>query len=99
MHGDLLLVALVLVLGCAGFFIGVIYLACSFFAFIGRSLLGLGRHGGAAACGCGPRLGRMRVCPRERCRKVERRAARYCSQCGAPFFGAGGERSDAFLRV
>jgi len=99
MHGDLLLVALVLVLGCAAFFVGVIYLACNFFAAIGRSLLGLGRRRGATAGRCAGRFGRARVCPRERCRKVEYRPARFCSQCGARFSDAGGERTDRFLRV
>lgn len=99
MHGDLLLVALVLVLGCAAFFVGVIYLACSFLAFIGRSLLGLARPRGTASGRCATGLGRGRICPCERCRKVEHRAARFCSQCGARFSDAGGGRMDGFLRV
>ena len=85
MHADALLVILLLLFGLAAFLFAVIYMFCQFFAWVGRSLLGLvspDRPGGPV---CPPRVGsRPRVCPNERCRKVEYRAASYCSQCGTP---------------
>jgi hypothetical protein len=58
---------------------------CQFFAWIGRGLLGLIRPHRPATPVRQPRVGsRPRVCANERCRKVEYRAARYCSQCGTP---------------
>jgi hypothetical protein len=85
MHGDLLLVVVILVFGCAAFLFGVIYLVCSVIGFVGRGVLGLfkpdrappGRRSGVRGAGA-------LVCPREECRKVEYRDAKYCSQCGAP---------------
>lgn len=85
MHGDALLIVLLLVFGCAAFLFGVIYLFCQFFAWMGRGLLGMFRPHRPAAPVERRKIGsRPRVCPNERCRKVEYRAARYCSQCGTP---------------
>ena len=83
MHGDLLIVVLILVLGCAAFFIGVIHLACRLIGSLGRSFLGLIHpRAGDRRPSAGP-FGRARMCPRESCHKVEYRPARFCSQCGA----------------
>lgn len=84
MHGEILLVVLILTLGCGAFCFCVIYLVCRFFAFLGRGLAGMfGHHPAAkrppAVLGRTP----VRVCPQERCRKVEHRPALFCSQCGA----------------
>jgi hypothetical protein len=82
--GDLVVVALVLVLGCAAFFIGVIYLACGFFAFLGKSVMRLVRPPRTLIGSPG-----RRICPRPGCGAVEHRAARFCSQCGARFESSG----------
>lgn len=85
MHGDALVIVLLLVFGCAAFLFGVIYLLLKLLAALGRGVAGVFRRpssgnglGEARVCS------RVRVCPRERCRKVEYRDARYCSQCGTP---------------
>ncbi len=84
MHGDVFLILLLLVFGCAAFLFGVIYVICQMFAWLGRGVWGAFRphH---SACACPPPVGssRPKVCPNERCRKVEHRHARYCSQCGS----------------
>lgn len=84
MQGDFLIVLLLLVVGCAAFLFGVIYVFCQFFARIGRGLMGIiapGRSGGAD--GQARRCSRPLVCPNKRCSKIEYRAATFCSQCGA----------------
>lgn len=79
--GDLLLVGVVLVLGCAAFFVGVIYLFCSFLTVLGRGMMAFvfpNRRTGSQ-----PVLpGRSGVCPNPKCRAVDRRRARYCGRCG-----------------
>jgi hypothetical protein len=83
MHGDVLLFILLLMFGCAAFFFGVICFLCKLVAWIGRSLFGAFRPRRPLECGCSPADGRRKlVCPNERCRKLEFRDARYCSQCG-----------------
>lgn len=85
MHGDVLLVILILVFGCAAFLFGVIYVICQVLAWIGRGLFGIfmpRRSAGEPGAASGHRGGR--VCPRAGCGKVEYRDARYCSQCGMP---------------
>jgi hypothetical protein len=83
MHGDFLIVLLLMVVGCAALLFGIVYMFCQFFARIGRGLLGVIAPGRVAgADGWGGRCGRPRVCPNDRCRKVEHRPASYCSQCG-----------------
>lgn len=85
MHGDLLLVVLILVFGCAAFLFGLVYVVYWVLGAAGRGLWSLVRpsqRGGAAM-----RIGwrsRPVFCPRPNCRKVEYRNASYCSQCGAP---------------
>ena len=85
MHGDLLLVALILVFGVAGFLFGLVYVVWCFVGAVGRgmwSLLHPGRPvGKSERAGT---FGRAVYCPRRNCLKVEYRNARFCSQCGAP---------------
>jgi len=85
MHGDLLLVVLILVFGCAAFLFGLVYVVGYVLSAVGRGMWGLVRP----CRGPGPtervqRLSRPLRCSRVNCRKVEYRNARFCSQCGAP---------------
>ena len=75
MHGDLVLVVVILVVGFAAFFFGVIYAICRFLGFVGQCVWSL--------CTRRP-LPRFRVpaCSNPQCRNVEQRRARYCSKCG-----------------
>lgn len=83
MHGDVLLVILILVFGCAAFLFGVIYVICQFVAWIGRALFGIFiPRRSVTTPGSATHNPRGRVCPREGCGKVEHRDARFCSQCG-----------------
>ena len=84
MHGDALLLILVMVFGCAAFFFGVIYLVFRVFAWFGRGFVGVFRTAPPKEPVGGPHRRRaLLVCPREECQRVEgRRDARYCSQCG-----------------
>jgi len=84
MHGEILLVVLILTIGCAAFFFSMVYVLGRVIAFLVRGFVGLFRPRFAAgrrrfAPGGGP----VRVCPREQCRKIEGRPARFCGQCGA----------------
>lgn len=83
MHGEILLVVLILTIGCAAFFFSMIYLLGRFFAFLGRGLVGVFSPRAAARHRRLASGGAFRICPREQCRKIERRPARFCSQCGA----------------
>ena len=89
MQGDVLLLVLFLVLGCAACIFGVLYLICRLFARVGRGVAGVFKPCGPA--GMPKRLmkgPRRRVCPNVQCRKNEyRREAVYCSQCGVRFPG------------
>jgi len=83
-QGDLLLVGLMLVFGCAAFLFGLVYVLCALFASVGRGIWGLVRPLGRVGSGGCLSLGRgPLVCPRANCRKAEYRNARFCSQCGA----------------
>lgn len=88
MQGDLLLVLVLLVVGLAAFFFGLIYLVGQVIAGVllrisrGVSRL-LGRPGAARPADAVPDAPHPLVCPRPTCRKVETRTARFCSQCGA----------------
>ncbi len=86
MHGDALIIVLVLIFGCAAFFFGLIYAACRLITWMAGGLWGVFRpQGPRAAIASRAGGGSARTCSRYRCRKVEcRREARYCSQCGAP---------------
>ncbi|MEK6799789.1 MAG: hypothetical protein AABZ12_12560 [Planctomycetota bacterium] len=87
MHGDLFLVVVVLVFGCAAFVFGLVYLVC---AAVARVIGGVGRLLGLKTAPPGGRRSvrhggwrRSRVCPHAHCRNVEFRPARYCSRCGS----------------
>ena len=85
MHGDLLLVALILVFGCAAFLFGLMYVIWCVVGAVGRGMWGLVRPWRRIGTEERVRtLGRPVFCPRLNCRKVEYRSARFCSQCGAP---------------
>ena len=79
--GDILLVGLVLMVGCAAFIFGVIYLFFSMFAMAGRGLVALmwPRRRSTVSDGT---LGPSQTCPNPKCRAVEYRAARFCGHCG-----------------
>lgn len=87
MHGDVAIVVLILIFGCAAFFFGVIYIIARALGWIGRGLWTLagGSPRAAARC-CGPApSGASAVCTRDGCQRIENRwRARYCSRCGAP---------------
>ncbi len=82
MPGEPFIFIVVLILGLAAFFFSILYILARVVGFVfsglGRMLGGSGRrtpigHGASAGL----------ICPREGCRKVENRPARFCSQCGA----------------
>ena len=94
MHGDILIILVLLVLGVAAFFFGVIYAVCRALASVWRGVVRVLSPRGVpgspqvlvtpAAPLARSQGGRtFRVCSREQCRHVERRPARFCSQCGA----------------
>jgi len=93
-HGDILIVLVLLVLGVAAFFFGVIYAVCRALASVWHGIVHLLSPRGVPHAPQGSVLPTerparsqgtrtFRVCPREQCRHVERRPARFCSQCGA----------------
>jgi len=90
MHVDLVVIGLVLVLGCAAFFFGVVYVLCRFLGAVGRGMLTMFGVKTRVSGDYPPlsRRGRL-ICPQERCRKTEHRAARFCSQCGARLLARG----------
>lgn len=85
--GDFTALILLLLIGFGAFFFGIIWLVWSLFAGMGRGVMSLMR-GRPVPQSTHPRpfaraavIGR--ICPRAECRKLERRPARFCSQCGA----------------
>ncbi len=82
MHGDLLLIALALVLGCAAFIIGTVYFVVRLMASAVRRLFGWPRPRAVTSGSFLVGLRRGRICRHDRCRRVEYREARFCSQCG-----------------
>ena len=86
MHADLLLFLLVMVLGCAAFVFGILYLLCRVIGIVGRSLFGAVRPRPADRSRADQVRGaNAMVCPRADCRNVEYRDARFCSHCGTRF--------------
>jgi hypothetical protein len=79
--GEILVAGLVLVLGCAAFFVGIVYLLCSFLAVLGRGILSMvfphWRQSPRRRAGGG-----IKACPNPKCRELETRPARYCGHCG-----------------
>jgi len=85
-HGDLLLVALILVFGVAAFLFGLVYVVWCIVGGIGRGVWSLARPWRRVGTVERTRMfggARAMYCPRLNCRKVEYRNARFCSQCGA----------------
>lgn len=82
MQLDILGFFLVIVLGCAAFLFSIGFVIVQAFTFMGRTLY-RALFGGGWAGDQGGEGGVLRVCPR--CRKAERRPARFCSQCGLRF--------------
>ncbi|MBU0719455.1 MAG: hypothetical protein KJ749_14505 [Planctomycetes bacterium] len=88
MSADPLILGLVLIVGCAALLFAV-------FCVLGR-VIGVIVRGVAALFVGRPTKGRATstpggrelVCSREKCRKMELRNGRYCSQCGAPLMEA-----------
>ena len=84
MHGEVLLVILILVFGWAACLFGIIYFVLKFVSLLGRKVFGVFKPDPLTPAAERSMVGaRRRICPRELCRKVEYRDARYCSQCGA----------------
>ena len=91
---DLIVFALILVLGCTACFFGVFYAIFRLIEWSGRGIVGLLRPNRIAHTGLRIGSGRSAgLCPRPQCRKVEVRAARFCSQCGGPMIEA--DRADS----
>ncbi len=85
MHGEALLLVLMLLIGCVAFFFGIIYLVWSVLSWLGRGVWHVIHPGRWSRTDGGPVISlRRRVCRNPKCRKVEHRKARYCSQCGVP---------------
>ncbi len=84
MPGDLLLVVAILVMGCTAFFFGIIYVLCQGVSWLWRGVTGVFRRPSDSRATSIRRIKRAAplTCPRAECGKIERRPARYCSQCG-----------------
>ena len=79
-----IVVVLMLVVGCAAFLFGVIYLTGRLIGGAGRCMMRLVRPGRRQTPGrpLAP-IQTVLVCPREQCGRTENRSdARFCSQCG-----------------
>ena len=75
-------VVLVLVFGCAAFLLWILYCLGWIAGKAGGGFLRL--FGGGRRFKTMQREARALICTNERCRKVEYREGRYCSQCGSP---------------
>ena len=82
MVADPLLILFILVFGCAAFFLGLFYLVGQVLGFFGRGICRLLRGGSPQGPSSSLSPGSALVCPRASCGHLERRVARYCSQCG-----------------
>ena len=81
-----IVVVFMLVVGCAAFLFGVVYLICRLLGGVGRCMMRIVRPGPGEAAGA--RASTIQVCPREQCRKSEYRSdARFCSRCGTRLTG------------
>ena len=91
MHGDLLLILVVLVFGCAAFLFGVVYIVCSAIGVVGRTLFSIVRPPQVRRLQAANqfRAGPPRICPQENCRKIEYRRASFCSRCGSKLISHG----------
>ena len=84
-----IVVVFMLVVGCAAFLFGILYLIGRLISGVGRCMMRAVRPGRRQNAGTPvARRSRIQVCPREQCQKVEnRRDARFCSQCGTRLTG------------
>ena len=83
MHGNLVIVVLLVVLGCAALGFGVVYLCFRLVAGLGRGCVRLFRPGSdRSELPSDAEPGHPRMCPNLRCRKIDIRSGRFCSQCG-----------------
>ncbi len=84
-----IVVVFMLLVGCAAFLFGILYLLARLIGGVGRCMMrmvGLGRRQNPN--GPVPPTSRIQVCPREHCGEKEYRTeARFCSQCGTPLTG------------
>lgn len=95
MHADVVVILLLLVFGWVACLFGVLYVAWQAISAGWRGLTGLFHlRRGVSGRSCPPttRAGAL-VCPRPECRKIERREARFCSQCGARLTEMPGDRN------
>jgi len=83
-HVEVVVVLAILVFGCAAFLLGMIYLVCQAFGLVWRGVVGLVQPARKGR----PRGRTVWICPSERCRRVEHRDARFCSQCGTRLVAA-----------
>ena len=84
MQIDVVILPLMLLLGIAAAVIGVIYVIGHVLGSIGRGIGSLLGSPTQPESKFRTETERFRICSRARCRKMERRDATYCSQCGAP---------------
>ncbi len=81
-----IVVVFMLVVGCAAFLFGILYLLGRLIGGVGRCMMRIVRPGPGEAAGA--RASTMQVCPCEQCRKSESRSdARFCSRCGTRLTG------------
>ncbi|MBI3832784.1 MAG: hypothetical protein HY287_00455 [Planctomycetes bacterium] len=83
LQGDLAILGLILFVGCVAFIFGAIYLMTNVFASVFRgvsSALFPNQVPQRTIFGCCGRSGK--TCRRPGCGKIERRPAKFCSQCG-----------------
>lgn len=81
-----IVVVFMLVVGCAAFFFGILYLLGLLIGGVWRCMMRIVRPGPGEAAGT--RASTMQVCPGEQCRKSEYRSdARFCSRCGTRLTG------------
>ncbi len=83
MHIDIGVMLLVLVLGCAAFFFGILYAIARLLGAVRHAILSLLWPKRRPAATSRASNGHTRLCSREQCRHAEHREAVYCSQCGA----------------
>ena len=79
MASNALVFVIVMVLGCAGFLFGVIYLVFNVFGWFSRGVVGLVRQSPSGSADGSPRtFGSCEACGHSE----KRMGARFCSHCG-----------------
>ena len=84
MPGDPVVVVFILIIGCAAFLFGVLYVFGRVIGAVGHSVASIMKGRPGKAPPSRPPGGETLICSREQCRKIEYRNGRFCSQCGAP---------------